>query len=278
MIYLSPKVYLYPGVDTWWEWFERNFSPTSHRLPALYKKGDVVLRYSTMGGINTHPAKSIALCWELLPELKRVFNDHVWDKLIRRAEQAAASCTHRLITSEFMRKDYSKFGKVDILPVGVDTDLFRPYSEDERLAMKKKYNIPLDREIGFWCGTTHPMKGSQNMIQYAKDNPNIYWIIVWYTDIAKLEINGQQFYNIPQKQMPELMNCADFQLSASILHPYYIIEYEGMSCNLKQRKIVDIEKDFEAGDNPREKIFEKKWDRKTCVDLYRNYINQVINE
>jgi len=277
MIYLSPKVYLFPGVDTWWEWFERNFENTSHKLPLVYKRDDVVLRYSTMGGIRAHPAKSIALCWELLPELKRVFNDHVWDRQIRLAAHAAHTCTHRLITSEFMRKDYEIFGRVDILPIGVDTDLFREYSEEEKYQMRVKYNVPLHAEVGFWGGTTHPMKGSQNLIKYAKEHPDIYWIVVWYTDVAKIDINGQQFYNIPQKQIPELMNCANFQLSASILRPYYIIEYEGMACNLKQRKIFDIEKDFEAGDNPRDKIFEKQWDRKTCVTLYRNYIKRVLH-
>lgn len=68
------------------------------------------------------------------------------------------------------------------------------------------------------------------------------------------------------------MNLADFQLSASILRPYYMIEYEGMSCNLKQRKIVNIEKDFDAGNNPRDKIFEMNWDRQSLKKTWNDYI------
>lgn len=264
-------VYKVPGVDTWWEWVERNFT-TSRNLPSRYNTDDIVLRYSTKGAINAKPGTSVALCWELLPELKKVFNTNIWDGYINLTYQCASSCDRILITSEFSRPYYEPYGKVDILPIGVDTDLFTPYSADRKHELKVKYNIPLDKEIGFWCGTTHPMKGMQNLQRYAKENPDIYWIVVWYNDKAELGIGASEFFSVPQTQMAELMNMADFQLSASMLRPYYIVEYEGMACNLKQRKILNVEKDFEAGDNPRDTIFEKKWDRITCKKLYEEYL------
>jgi hypothetical protein len=275
MIYLSPMVYLFPGVDTWWEWFERNFNPTSHNLPQEYNPDDVVLRYSTKGAINASPGKSIAMCWELLPELKRVFNCNDWDRDLYATYEAAKSCTHRIITTEFSRADYEPFGKVDILPLGVDTDLFRPYSSDEKFNLRIKYGIPVLKEVGFWCGSNHPMKGYHNVVRYAKEHPDIFWILVWYSSKSEHIPNSIEFTSVPQTALAELMNCADFQIGVSMLHPYYIVEYEGMSCNLRQRKITNLEKDFEVGDNPRDTIFEKQWDRKTCVDLYRNYIGNL---
>jgi len=275
MIYLSPVVYKVPGVDTWWEWFERNFNPTSLNLPPAYYPEDIVLRYSTKGAINAAPGKSVALCWELLPELKRVFNTNRWDAVIKTTYETAKFCTRRLITTEFARKDYEPFGKVDILPIGVDTDLFRPYSEQDKNKMRLKYNVPVDAEVGFWCGSTEPMKGSAAVQQYANEYPRIYWIIVWYGSNGFFNINGQQHFAAPQTKLAELMNCADFQLSASLLQPYYIVEYEGMACNLKQRKVIDMEKDFEVGDNPRDAIFEHKWDRITCKKLYEDYLNNL---
>ncbi len=275
MIYLSPENRSAFGDETFWVWFERNFANTSYSLPSTYKDGDVVLRYSTMGAIHASPGKSVALCWELLPELKRLFNTDVWDVPIAKTYLAAQSCDRILITSEFSRKDYEPFGKVDILPIGVDTDLFRPYSVDEKHTFRLKYGVPTDKEVGFWCGTTHPMKGYQNVVSYAKENPDIYWVLVWYSLMGEIIPNSQNHGIITQKMLSELMNCADFQLSASILRPYYIVEYEGMACNLKQRKTSNIEKDFEAGDNPRDIIFEKQWDRHTCKILYQNYINNL---
>jgi hypothetical protein len=275
MIYLSPMVYLFPGVDTWWEWFERNFNPTSHNLPETYNSDDLVFRYSTKGAINAYPGKSIAMCWELLPELKRVLNTNAWDVPIQATYEAAKSCTHRIITTEFARTDYERFGKVDFIPIGIDTDFFKPCSLEEKYNLKLKYAIPEDKSIGFWCGTTHPMKGYQYVLPYAKEHPEIYWIIVWYTDVGHFTGYGQEHVGTPQSKLVELMNCADFQLETSILRPYYMIEYEGMACNLKRRKILNIQKDFEVGDNPRDVIFEKQWDRITCKKLYENYINNL---
>jgi hypothetical protein len=176
------------------------------------------------------------------------------------------------VASRFSVPYYEPYGKVDILPIGVDTDLFNAYSIEDKHKLKIKYNVPLDKEIGFWCGTMHRMKGIQNLQKYANDNPNIYWIIVWYPSKGTFHGQGQQHVLVNQQTMAELMNLADFQLSASILRPYYIIEYEGMACNLKQRKIFDIEKDFEAGDNPREQVFEHKWDRHSTKKIWETYL------
>ena len=268
MIFLSPMVYKVEGVDTFWEWFERNFQ-SSHDLPSKFNPEDWVLRYSTKGAINAKPGKSIALCWELLPELKRVFNTNEWDGFIKATYSCAASCDRILITSEFSRPYYEPYGKVDIMPIGVDTDLFKPMDKE---TLRAKYGIPQDKEVGFWCGSTHPMKGMQNVQKYALENPEIFWVIVWYNETGYLNLESKQYFKVPQTQIAELMNCADFQLSASILRPYCIVEYEGMSCNLPQRKILDIEKDFEAGENPRDVIFERQWDRNTCKKLWEEYL------
>lgn len=274
-IYLSPVVRSGYGEETFWVWFEKKFKNSSYKLPKAYKKGDVLLRYSTKGPLKAKNLKTIALCWELLPEMKTVLGSNEWDATIETTYETAKNADKIVVASRFSVPYYEKYGKVDILPIGVDTDLFRPYSDKEKYELKIKYGIPLNVEVGFWCGTTHKMKGFQNVQKYADENPNIYWIIVWYGERGNFVGNGQEHYLVNQQKMAELMNCANFQLSASILRPYYIIEYEGMACNLPQRKIVDIEKDFEAGNNPRDVIFEKKWDRHSAKILWEDYIKNL---
>lgn len=279
MIYLSPVngIKCAYGEETFWVWFERNFQNISFQLPSVYKSNDAVLRYSTAGPLVAKPGHVIALCWELYPEMKIALNSNAYDGIINLTYSTAKSADRRVVSSKFAKEFYEPFGKVDILPIGVDTNLFRPYSPEEKYNMKVKYKVPLDKEVGFWCGTSHQMKGFQNVQKYANENPNIYWIILWYSgSVGNFVGYGQQHRQVNQQTVAELMNCADFQLSASILRPYYIIEYEGMSCNLKQRKIINIEKDFEAGDNPRDVIFEQKWDRITCKKIWEDYINEVI--
>ncbi|MFA5366484.1 MAG: hypothetical protein WC333_00980 [Dehalococcoidia bacterium] len=275
MIYLSPVNGLKCayGEETFWVWFERNFNNISFSLPPKYNDDDVVLRYSTCGALNAKPANVIALCWELYPEMKKVLGGNQWDGFIQKTYETAKHSDRITVASKFSIPFYEQFGKVDILPIGVNTDLFKPYSDEEKYKLKLKYNVPLDKEVGFWCGTMHPMKGIQNFQKYANENPNIYWIIVWYPSQGSFIGYCQQHVLVNQQKMAELMNLADFQLSASLLRPYYIVEYEGMSCNLKQRKIVNIEKDFEVGDNPRDAIFEHKWDRIAGKKLWEDYVN-----
>jgi len=277
MIYLSPihGLKCAYGEETFWVWFEKVFENTSFKLPLQYNENDTVLRYSTAGPLNAMPANVIALCWELYPEMKEVFNVNHWDGVINVTYQTAKAANRRVVSSKFAVPFYEPYGKVDILPICVNTDLFKSYSDEEKYNLKLKYGVPLNKEIGFWCGTTHPMKGFQHVQKYANENPSIYWIIVWYPNKGDFNGYGQQHVLINQQKMVELMNCADFQLSVSLLRPYYIIEYEGMACNLKQRKILNIEKDFEAGDNPRDVIFEKQWDRYTGKILWENYINNM---
>lgn len=273
MIYLHPMIRSGYGEETFWVWFENNFPNSSYTLPETYTEDDTVLQYSTHGKINASPANVIALCWELYPEMKQTLNSNEWNSIIQTTFEAAKHADRITVASRFAVPTYEPYGKVDILPIGVDTELFKPFTEEEKHALKLKYGVPLDKEIGFWCGTTHPMKGFSRVEKYAKENTDIYWIIVWYGNMGIFDGNGQQHRLVTQQKMAELMNLADFQLSASRLRPYYIIEYEGMACNLKQRKISDIEKDFEAGDNPRDAIFEHKWDRITAKKVWEEYIN-----
>lgn len=276
MIYLSPMIRSGYGEETFWVWFENNFN-NSYTLPSYYNESDVVLRYSTVGPINTNPGKNIALCWELLPEMKIVLKDNSWDRIIGTTYETAKVADRIAVASKFSIPFYENFGKsVDILPIGVDTDLFKPLSDNEKYNLKLKYNVPLDKEIGFWCGTPHKMKGSHNLQKYANENTDIYWIVVWYQTIGSFVGNGQQHFTINQKTMSELMNCADFQLGTSVLRPYYIIEYEGMACNLPRRETMSLEKDFPVGNNPRDDLFENGWDRPTCKKVWTDYINNII--
>jgi hypothetical protein len=266
------------GEETFWVWFEKNFN-SSYSLPKQYTKEDVVLRYSTVGPLHTKPGKSVALCWELLPEMQIVLEDNSWDSIIGTTYETARVSDYITVASRFSVPFYSGFGKpVDILPIGVDTDLFRPFSLDEKYKLKLKYNIPLDKKIGFWCGTPHKMKGSVNLQKYADEHLDIYWVVVWYQAIGSFVGAGQQHFTIDQKTMAELMNCADFQLGTSILRPYYIIEYEGMACNLPRIETVDLEKDFSVGVNPRDDLFENGWDRSSCKKVWDAYINTIVNK
>ena len=276
MIYLSAQHRSAFNEVTFWVWFENTFSNTSYKLPKKYNKDDIILRYSTMPPISIKPGKTIALCWELYPEMQKALKTTGWEPIVQNTYKVASKADRITVASRFSVPYYEKFGKVDVLPIGVDTDLFSPVSEEEKNRLKLKYNVPMDKEIGFWCGTMKEIKGSSHFQKYANQNPNIYWIVVWYPRTGSIKVQGQHHTVVNQQTMSELMNCADFQLSTNILRPYYIIEYEGMSCNLPQRNILNIERDFPTGDSPRDAIFKNKWERHTCKAVWEEYIVDTL--
>jgi len=274
MIYLSAEVVSGLGEDTFWTWFKREFPESRFGLPSSVTKDDIILQYSTLGR-NRFPENTIGLLWELHPEMKFQLKSNEWDGVIEKIELCATTCKYKTTPSHLMLPYYEKYGKVDLIPIGVDTDLFRPMENKELL--KRKYNIPTNKKIGFWAGTTHRMKGFQNLLVWAQQHPDIYWIIVWKTHSEAGFLPGaSNFVHVTQQQLAELMNCADFFLSCGLLRPFFMVEWEAMSCNLPIVIINNMEKDFIPSAEPRNDIFRLKWDRKTTKEIWRSYIGGIL--
>lgn len=272
MIYLNAEVVSGLGEDTFWTWFKREFPTSSFATPRLLRNEDVILRYSTLGFAN-RAGKSIALLWELYPEMRTRLKSNQWNSRLAPIYECARFSTYRVVASRLMVPYYEQFGTVDVLPIGVDTELFRPLGD--KSILRKKYGIPEDRTVGFWCGTTHPMKGFDTLLRYAKENPEIYWIIVWKQPSEAGQLQGaSNFVKVSQDVLSELMNAADFCLSPGRLGPFYMVEWEAMACNLEMRILGEVEKDFVPSDRPREDVFELGWDRGSAKRAWVDYLTR----
>lgn len=274
MIYLSPEVASGLGEDTFWTWFNREFVNSTFGNITKRNKADVELRYSTLGGTR-FGSNTIGLLWELYPEMKTQLHSNQWDNIIDRIYHCARTCNYLVVSSRLMVDYYKDFGHVDILPIGVDTELFKPLGYKKELRLK--YGLPQNAKVGFWAGTTHKMKGFDKLLRWKKDNPDIYWIIVWkQADEAGYLPGALNKTKISQVELNELMNCADFFLSCGYLRPFFMVEWECMACNLKPVILDNIKKDFIPSLNPRDDLFRLGWDRPSAKILWEGYINNVI--
>jgi glycosyltransferase involved in cell wall biosynthesis len=273
MIYLNPEVVSGLGEDTFWTWFKREFPSASFTVPKRLQFEDVLLQYSTLG-FPRIPGKTVALLWELYPEMREVFNVTTWDARIDKVYDCAKFCTHRTVSSPLAAKYYTEYGSADVLPIGVNTDLFKPGKDKD--ALRKKFGLPPDREIGFWGGTTHPMKGYSRLLEYAKSHPDIYWIVVWKWDMEADNFpGGHNYVKISQEMISDLMNCADFILFTGLLRSYFMLEWEAMACDLPVRLFDPLlERDFIPSNNPRDDVFRNKWDRKSAKTLWSTYLEK----
>lgn len=242
MIYLAPEVRSGLGEDTFWTWFAREFPNASFDIPATAKPEDCILQYATLGPSKVIGGKKVALLWELYCEMaKQGFGGD--DAKIERMKACAAASDFRVITSPLMAEFFE--GELTVLPIGVDTDLFRPM---DKAAMRAKHGIT-GSPVGFWCGTDHPMKGRDRLDEYAAQHPSIRWITVSKDD------------RLPQSKLAELMNCADFALFTGRLRPYFMIEWEAMACDVPVVDVSGLERDFIPSAHPREDVMRLGWSR-----------------
>jgi hypothetical protein len=276
-IYLQPEVKSGLGEDTFWCFAEREFPGTCDPIPAGFlSQRDQLLQYSTVGPPKLDPASqglSVALLWELFPEMRLQLGSREWDDIIARTEKCAFACDRRVVSTKFAVDFYKHCGHVDVLPIGVDCELFRPLRHPEDL--RRRHGIPIGKRVGFWCGTKHSMKGFDRLVKYAGENPDIHWLIVWKSKRERGHLPGAtEFVHVPQATINELMNCADFFLSPGRLRPFFMVEWEAMAAGLPMVNISGLEKDFELaeGESPRERVFAEGWDRHSAKARWLRYL------
>jgi len=259
MIYLSPEVLSGLGEDTFWTWFHREFPLSSFETPRRLQDEDVVLRYSTLGFLPV-VGKQVALCWELYPAMKERFGGALWDDKIAKVQEAARYATYRTVASSLTQAMYEEFGSVDIIPIGVDVDVFKPLTAREEL--RRKHGIPSDREVGVWVGTAHPMKGFALLLEYARSHPDVHWVTICKTAAESVSLHGAtNFVHVDQQTLCELVNAGDFFLSTSLLRPFFMAEWEAMACDAPMRLIGEPHKEFIPSVNPRADLLRLGWDR-----------------
>ena len=270
MIYLNAEVVSGLGEDTFWRWFQREFPSSVLEEPTTLTDRDVVLRYSTLGFLPV-AGKQVALCWELYPAMKARFGSSLWDDRIAAVMESARYATYRTVASDLTSAEYEAFGSVDVIPIGVDVDLFRPLPDKQ--ALRDKYGLPGDNEIGVWVGTAHPMKGFALLLEYARSHPDIHWITICKTEHESVVMPGaSSFVHVAQQTSCELINAADFFLSTSLLRPFFMAEWEAMACNVPMRLIGEPNKEFVPSASPRDDVLRLGWDRPAVRTRWQRFL------
>jgi hypothetical protein len=270
MIYLNPENASALGDDTFWTWFKREFPSSRYGLPKRLSSIDVVIQYSTLGFPMT--GRSIASLMELYPEMRETFGSDQWDDRIKKVYEAAKFCTYRVVPSPANVKWYEQFGQVDVIPIGVNVDMFRPMYR--KVELRAKYGIPHRMKVGIWGGTTHMMKGYDLFLQYAKEHPEVFWIVIWKWEheSEQLPRGIHSYTGIKQQQISELFNCADFFLSTGRLKSFFMLEWEAMACDLPFISLT--EREFYPAFHPRNDVMDRGWDRPSVKQQWIKYLDE----
>lgn len=271
MIYLNCEVKSGLGEDTFWTWFEREFNGgCSFSIPKKLNSNDILIQYSTLG-FYPIAGKQIAYCLELIPQMKEKYSIDMWDQRIQNIMECARYSTYRVVATEESIADYSQFGKVDVIPIGVDTDLYKPLNAKQ--ALRDKYSLPKEKKVGFWIGTAHPMKGLDRLLEFSALHPDIHIIAVWKWQPEALLLNGvSNFVKISQETINELLNASDFFISTNCLNSFYMSEWEAMAADIPFILLGNNRREFIPSNHPRDDVFSRHWDRKTCSEIWKKYL------
>jgi len=257
VIYLNPEVRSGLGEDTFWTWFHREFpKSTFAAAPKVLAPDDCLLQYSTMGPPSS-VGITIGLMWELYHEMRDQLKSSEWNKKIAKVEACAKSCKHLVVASELMSPCYEPFGKVDVIPIGVDTELFRP--PQDKAALRESLGMP-DEYTVFWCGTKHLMKGYDSLSKMMVLKPDWNFVVQW------------KHQSISQTALARIMQACDAVAVVGLLRPYFMVEWEAMACDLAVLKSTDMVKDFEPSESPRQDVFSRGWSRKDARTTWAHYL------
>jgi hypothetical protein len=268
------------GDDTFWCWAAREFPGATLEQPARYPDDSIVLVYSMCGDRIAPGGTKVACCWELYPEMAFFMGDKGAIGAVETTHKCVEVCRYMSTHNRFSREYYQgKFpdrtGMEKLLPLAIDTDFWAPL---DKAFCRRRHGIPVDATVGFWSGTTHPMKGFDQVVEYAKANPEIYWIIAWKRPIDAGDasmLKCRQYRGVNQQVLRELMNCADFGTLAGRLRPFVIVEWEQMACDLPMLDLTGLEREFVVSDHPREQVFQHRWDRHQAKEDWIEFIESI---
>lgn len=125
----------------------KSFIDTKLTFPWLIKNklihyGSIHCLISKNGIINVHKSNKNILTWfHFIPENKFArYIPYISNKL-------EIIHTSSIITKNHLINYVSNKNQITVIPLGVDLSIFRKYSRNEKINLRKRYNLPLDKII-----------------------------------------------------------------------------------------------------------------------------------
>ncbi len=164
-----------------------------------------------------------------------------------------------------------------IIPIGTDTDLFKPLPNKNEL--KTKYGLPQDKKVKIFIGSIHPVKGFDILKKEILQDKNSFYILVLkdnYLPRYNFE-NAKIFQKISQDILAELINCADVCVGRSRVETLWLGPIEAMFCGIPVDVTpVGIFADWTPENkDPRKEAFEKGLDRETMIKRWENLFSEL---
>ncbi|MFA5294477.1 MAG: glycosyltransferase [Methanoregulaceae archaeon] len=200
-----------------------------------YHNIQVIIQNATFIGIVDESKYTIAFLQDNLRSMGRISKNQ--EQNLQKARKLVTNS----ITTALSYPEYD----FEIIPVGVDSDLFIPLNKSE---VRKEFGFENGR-IGIFVGNFSEVKGWSKVRECIASFPEIQWILVSKNTESYNAPNVRVYNRIPQQLLVKLLNCADFFIVGSQVETQCLAAIEACLCNIPViMKNVGIFKQFSEED------------------------------
>lgn len=200
---------------------ELNYTPNAKQfIDANFPKDAIIIQNATFIPKVDDTRYTIAFLQDNLRSMNR--QDQQQEYTLRSSQQV-------VFNSYETSKSYPEFNGT-IIPIGIDTKLFAPI--DDKHGLRTKYNIPHDKQVGIFVGDFSPVKGWSDVADIIERRPDVHFILVSKAQETYERHNTTCFSRVPQDQLAELLNCADFFIVGSPVETQCLAALEAGFCGL----------------------------------------------
>jgi len=200
-------------------------------LQAHYPEVDIIIQNATFINIVDPSRYTIAFLQDNLRSMG-------WANVQQEENLRRAS---KLVTNSLQTAlSYPEY-EFEIIPVGVDLELFKPLDQGEA---RQELGFGPER-IGIFVGDFSEVKGWDKVRNCIEQHPDISWILVSKAEENFTASNVRVFNRIPQTLLVKLLNCADFFIIGSPVETQCLAAIEACLCDVPVvMRQVGIFKDF----------------------------------
>ncbi len=131
-------------------------------------------------------------------------------------------------------------GRIFALPNGVDVDVHRPATTDERRELRGRVGLEADRFVGTFVGRLHPVKDVDTLLAAAARVPELTLVVVGdgperarlEAEAARLGIGGRVRFRGLSSDVADVLRASDAFLLSSHGEGMSNALLEGMACGL----------------------------------------------
>ncbi len=135
---------------------------------------------------------------------------------------------NKIVTNSFQTASVYRDYPCEIIPVGLDSELFQP--KDKNL-LRKKHKLS-NKKTGIFVGDFSEVKGWSKVKSCIEKHDEIQWILVTKKEEDYKRNNARVYSRIDQYLLSELLNCADFFIIGSPVETQCLAAIEACLCDV----------------------------------------------